>query len=65
MIMVEKKNGNRDIRDVIIDAISKTTRDQDAAHQIGIYPSTLSHWIPKLGIKERAQKARETRAAAA
>ncbi len=61
MILTEKANGGRDIRDLILDAIRTTDRDQDAAHRLNIYPSTLSHWIPKLGIKDQVDEAREER----
>lgn len=61
MIVVEKRHGGRDIRELIVQAIRNTKRDQDAAHALDIYPSTLSHWIPKLGLKDAVNDARRMR----
>lgn len=52
MLQIEHVHEDIDIRDIIINALAESDRDINAAHAMGIFPSTLSHWIVKLQISD-------------
>lgn len=58
---IEAEHGGTDIRDLVLEALEKHTRDRLAAASLGILASTMSHWIPKLGIMAQAMLIREAR----
>lgn len=58
MIAIERQHNDEDIRDIIIDALKSNDRDRDAADDLDIYASTLSHWIAKLGLTFEAEAIR-------
>lgn len=62
MIAVEDDHDDIDIRDIIVNALAENGRDIDAAHAMGIFPSTLSHWIAKLQISDEVDNIRQKRA---
>ena len=61
MLVIERNNNGEDIRDTITDALKDFDRDRDAADHIGIYPSTLSHWIARLNITFEVEEIRVER----
>lgn len=58
---IEADNNGTDIRLLILVALEEYSRDRLAATSLGILASTLSHWIPKLGIMSEAMAIREAR----
>lgn len=65
MLVIERDSDGMDIRDIIVAALKDNDRDRDAADEIGIYASTLSHWIAKLTLTFEAEEIRVERAASA
>lgn len=60
---IEAEHGGSDIRVVILHVLKLYPKDRLAAAQLGILPSTMSHWIPKLGIVNEVMAIRKAREA--
>lgn len=58
MRAIEEAHGGTDIRDIVLDYIQKIEHEQGVAQKLGIQASTLSHWIPKMGIWAEVEQLR-------
>ncbi len=61
MFVIERNFDGMDIRDIIVSGLRAFRHDRYAADHIGVYPSTLSHWIVKLGLTFEADEIRTAR----
>ena len=67
MRQVETAFDGQDVRDVLLAALTKTSRDADVVYVLGakigqqLHEATISVWIRRLGIVKEAKEARANR----
>lgn len=57
----DETGASQDIRDILLTVLSENPTDKDAASVLNIDNTTLSTWISKLGLSDRASAIRGER----